>query len=506
MGHSLHLLILGSSVELIQRMIHVLEAGNFSVKYKQPSSLDGLKSDIYSFQWDLMIADLDNSYYDGSELLKLMKTCGVNLPIIFISNLPDKAKQLHVMQAGAIDYITKQNLPDIIPIVWKAISINKHLRNHLLMEKELQHNLKFLNDVFNSVQEGICVLDNHLNILRVNSWVRNIFGTDHQLIGQKCYEVYQKRQSICPDCPAIKSLQTARVYPDVVFTTDVDGRQKWFEIKVYPLKNSEGKVVGIIQSIQDITKRKRAEDEILKLNEQLEHRVRIRTAQLEAANKELEAFSYSVSHDLRAPLVRIDGFSQILLDCFVDKLDDEGIHYLNRIRSSVLQMSQLIDDLLLLSRVTRSEMNFSEVNLSKIAHQVADSLTESEPNRDGEFIIHDNLKVQGDGRLLKLVLENLLSNAWKFTSKKSYAVIEFGIKNNHSDQVFYVKDNGAGFKSEYAYRLFAPFQRLHLDKEFPGNGIGLATVKRIIHRHGGKIWAEGKENQGATFYFTIPKN
>ncbi|NOZ62178.1 MAG: hypothetical protein GXO74_10890, partial [Calditrichaeota bacterium] len=218
---------------------------------------------------------------------------------------------------------------------------------------------------------------------------------------------------------------------------------------------------------------------------------------------ELEAFSYSVSHDLRAPLVRIDGFSQLLLDCHADQLDDEARHYLNRIRSSVMLMSELIDDLLDLSRVTRSEMEIREINLSGVAEEIVRALRESEPQRRVEVVIQPELKARGDARLLARALDNLFNNAWKFTAKKSPAKIEFGMMARASVPVFFIRDNGAGFNNDYAAQLFAPFRRLHSSKEFPGNGIGLATVQRIIHRHGGKIWAEGKVNQGAVFYFTV---
>ena len=225
--------------------------------------------------------------------------------------------------------------------------------------------------------------------------------------------------------------------------------------------------------------------------------------ELEEANKELEAFSYSVSHDLRAPLRSIDGFSQALLEDYADKLDDQGREYLRRIRAASQRMAQLINDLLTLSRVTRAEIHFEEVDLSTIVENIAAELKESQPNRDVKFIIAQNVKAYGDSHLLRIVLENLLSNAWKFTSKHKNAVIEFGAKESDGKRVYFVRDDGAGFDMAYVDKLFVPFQRLHEQDEFEGTGIGLATVQRIVHRHGGMVWAEGEVEKGATFYFTL---
>jgi signal transduction histidine kinase len=218
---------------------------------------------------------------------------------------------------------------------------------------------------------------------------------------------------------------------------------------------------------------------------------------------ELEAFSYSVSHDLRAPLRGIDGFSQALLDDHLESLDEEGKQYLRRIRAGAQRMGQLIDDLLKLSKVTRSELRPTRVDLSQIAREVAEGLQQQDAARRVDLMVKEGLVARGDPRLLRVALENLLGNAWKFTSKLPSARIELGQKDADGRQVFFVRDNGAGFDMEYAEKLFGAFQRLHAMTEFPGTGIGLATVQRVIHRHGGKVWAEGAVGQGATFYFTL---
>lgn len=224
---------------------------------------------------------------------------------------------------------------------------------------------------------------------------------------------------------------------------------------------------------------------------------------LEHKNRELESFSYAVSHDLRAPLRRIDSFSRAIVESQSDRLDDTGRKFLSRIREASQHMSQLIDDVLYLSRVTRAELREQEVNLSDVANLTLDQLQDGDPDRVVERKIRPGVIVTGDGQLLRIAIKNLLENAWKFTSREPQARIEFGVTHGPAEPSYFIRDNGAGFDMTYAGRLFGPFQRLHPHQEFPGSGIGLATVQRIIHRHGGRVWAEGLVGQGATFYFTL---
>lgn len=261
----------------------------------------------------------------------------------------------------------------------------------------------------------------------------------------------------------------------------------------------------------DIEKKK-AEHVNIELRNEIAERVRVEEALrhakavAEAASKELEAFSYSVAHDLRAPLRSIDGFSQALLEDCADRLDNDGKRYLKHVCDAAQQMGELIDDLLNLSRVTRAELRRERVDLSELARAVLARLQEAQPDREVEFVVQCGLVAQADSRLLDVILMNLLGNAWKFTAKRASARIEFAAKVDEKPLVFFVRDNGAGFNAAYAGKLFGVFQRLHAAHEFEGTGIGLATVQRIVRRHDGRVWAEGEVDRGATFYFTLEED
>jgi signal transduction histidine kinase len=269
------------------------------------------------------------------------------------------------------------------------------------------------------------------------------------------------------------------------------------------LKAERNRDEALSALIKSEAAQRRLAEELAKANQDLEHKVRERTADLEALNKELETFSYSVSHDLRSPLRSIDGFSQALLEDQADKIDDSGRDFLGRIRTATKRMEALIDGMLTLSRVTRQGISPEEVDLSDLARKVAAELKRLHPAHQVEFTVENQLLVRGDRTLLHSAMENLLSNAWKFTAHAEKARIQVGMRRESGERVFFIQDNGAGFDMAYAGKLFGVFQRMHTEAEFPGTGVGLSIVKRIINRHGGRLWAESAAGRGAAFYFTL---
>jgi PAS domain S-box-containing protein len=369
-------------------------------------------------------------------------------------------------------------------------------------EKALRKSEEKYRTLFNSIDIGVCTIE-------------VLFDGNDKPVDYRFLEVNSsfERQTGIQDAPGKRMREIAplheehwfEIYGKIAlsgeprrFENQAAQLHRWYEVYAFRVGEPRQRQVAIY--FNDITERKQVEREIEKLNETL----RQHAQQLEAANKELEAFSYSVSHDLRAPLRSIDGFSQALLEDYNEKLDSHGKSYLERVRAATQRMGQLIDDMLDLSRVTRTEMRQEKVDISALAEAIALELKSSAPERKAEFVIRRGLCATGDARLLRVVLQNLLGNAWKFTSKRHAAQIEFGATARPDGKTaFFVRDNGAGFDMAYAHKLFGVFQRLHGMAEFEGTGVGLATVQRIIRRHGGEAWAEGKVEEGAAFYFTL---
>jgi PAS domain S-box-containing protein len=352
--------------------------------------------------------------------------------------------------------------------------------------------------IFAKDQDGRFVIANRALALYLGSTVEQIIGkTEFDLGTEGEYArgyAEDDREVIASGKPKIIEAQRG---------SDAQGTQRFFHVIKIPITFTGTGARGVMGVASDVTDRMKAEAQARELNEQLEERVRLRTAELAAANRELEAFAYSVSHDLRSPLRGIDGWSQALAEDHSDKLDAEGQQYLARVRTEAQRMSQLIDGLLALSQLPRTPVQRDEIDLGALAHTVANKLIEREPGRSVKLVIQPEVFVQGDASLLALVLQNLLENAWKFTSKHAAANIEFGALQRDGEVIYFVRDDGAGFDMAHAHKLFGVFQRLHRQGDFPGTGVGLASAQRIIDRHGGRMWAEGALDQGATFYFTL---
>ena len=336
---------------------------------------------------------------------------------------------------------------------------------------------------------GVGVVSSDGEIFYANPAYESILGYRHgELEGKKAPDLYadpKDRRSwlrIMADKGVVKYFESR--------LKRKDGRRIWVSISASPIL-FQGKP-GIMGTIQDITEAKQSEESLKKY-----------ASELEAANKELESFSYSASHDLRAPLRTLDGFSEILIQEYGDKLDETGKDYLNRIRKASQNMSQLIDDMAKLSRITQVGMNYQEVDLSEMARSILKEFKEYQPERKADFIIAPHMKAKADDQLTLILMRNLLENAWKFTSRCPLTKIEFGISSQRGKEVYFIKDNGIGFDMKYADKLFKPFQRIHSEKDYTGTGIGLAIVQRVVQRHGGRIWAESEVSKGATFFFTL---
>lgn len=402
-------------------------------------------------------------------------------------------------------------------------------------EEDLREAHDYLENLLSYASSPIIVWDSQLRITRFNKAFEQLSGRSAQEVLGQTVDIIFPHGSQKQSVDYLKKANAGERWNGAeIDIRHVDGSVRtllWNSSAVYL---PDGKTItATIAQGQDITEHKRTREEIIRLNAQLEQKVAERTRELnnaqtallnlvddlnqsannlasanrnmEAVNKELAAFSYSASHDLRAPLRSIEGFSNALLEDCYDKLDDEGKNYLERIRRAVQNMSQLIEDMLKLSRLTQSDLIREKVDLSKIVQEIAESQEQEEPVKKTGLIIQEGVVVEADRRLMHIVLTNLLDNAWKFTSKEKNPQVEFGTTIRDGKTVIFLRDNGVGFDMDYVDKLFGAFQRLHKADEFPGTGIGLATVRRIINRHGGQIWAEGEQGKGATFFFTLPE-
>jgi PAS domain S-box-containing protein len=388
-----------------------------------------------------------------------------------------------------------------------TVAIMTDVTEQLRAEEALRDSEARFRSVFESTPVAMHLLelaeDGQLILVDANPAAAELVGSYHdRIVGKAIEDIVWPTRSLLPKHRVLEEyhqiMETGKPwYTEEIMRSD---EKIVSALQVHAFQTSPRTMVA---SFLDITERAIAENEVKELNAELSRRVEERTAELAAANKELESFAYTVSHDLRAPLRTMDGFSQALTEDYPEQLDDTGKDYLRRIRAAATRMGGLIEDILQLSRVTRADMDRTSVDLSLVATEVIHDLESGSTNRNINVRIAETPSARCDRRLLKLALRNLLENAWKFTRDIENATIEFGSEVHDDKTVFYVRDNGAGFDMRYQEKLFKPFQRLHSEEEFEGSGIGLATVQRIISRHGGNLWARGAINEGSTFYFTI---
>ena len=410
------------------------------------------------------------------------------------------------MPNGEIRWFHSRSMPRLLEdgnIVWDGVELD--VTAYKQTEEALDRERALLRTLIDLLPDHIYVKDAQSRFLLGNIGVAQVMGAvrPENLIGKSDRDFYPPDESTMFRGDEEEVLAGRAMFNKEEPVTHPDGSQRFILTTKVPLKDAAGNIVGLVGIGRDITDRKRAEAEIHKLNTELEQRVIERTAQLEAANKELEAFSYSVSHDLRAPLRAVDGFAQAVMEDYGPLLPEEGQRYLQTIRGEAQKMGMLIDDLLTFSRLSRAPVHKQDINTGDMVRSVLDDLSSMQEGRQIDVRIGELPNCAGDPALLRQVWINLLSNALKYTQKREAAVVEVGCVQTEEGSAYFVRDDGTGFDMRYSDKLFRVFQRLHLAEEFEGTGVGLAIVQRIIHRHGGRVWAEAAPDRGATFHFTL---
>jgi len=452
--------------------------------------------------FDVILADYSLPCYDGMSALKVTLARGLDLPFIFVSGTIGEDQAIEVVKSGATDYVLKDRLNRLVPAIRRALEEAADRRRRREAERALHESEAKFRDFFNFLPLPLFEVDTTGTYTVVNRAFSDAVGLEPgEGPGMSAFEILPPEE-----------IERARAHFGMRLAGAAESSQEFLvktragALRTFIISTSaivhEGRPTGLRGVAVDITDRKRAEEEVIRLNLGLEQRVAERTLALEDANRELESFSYSVSHDLRAPLRTIDGFVGLILDECAP-LDGVASDCLHQIRDASRHMATLIDDLLQLSRNARQLMRLESVDLSALARQVFEELRRSCPERRCEIVVRDGVVADADPHLIAVVLRNLLGNAWKFTGRTAGARVEFGAGETAAGWEYFVRDNGAGFDMACAAKLFTPFHRLHSADEFPGTGIGLATVQRIVRRHGGAIRAAARPGEGAVFTFTL---
>jgi PAS domain S-box-containing protein len=484
---------------------HTLKGGGFDFTFKRVDTEDEFLQELEKFHPSVILSDHGLPAFDGFTALSLAKKQAPDVPFIFVTGSLGEEMTIKALKSGATDFILKHRLVSLPPAIHRALRQAEFRQQRRKAEEALLSSEERYRSLVELSPDALFV-EIEDRIVFINSAGVRLLGaaSPEQLVGRTVKEIlhpdhwktaHRRLQQLRQDGKPVPFLEQKLL--------QLDGTAVDVEIAAAPLVFAGKAAAQVIA--HDIRERKRAEEEIRSLNTDLEQRVRERTVELEAANKELEAFSYSVSHDLRAPLRHIEGFIEILTGTTASTLDEESRRHLDTIAESAKQMGRLIDDLLTFSRTARAELTKTAVELQVLIEGTIRDLTPETRNREVQWVIGDLPQVQADTALLRQVLLNLIGNALKYTRTRKQARIEVGVTNNELEHVIFVRDNGVGFDMRYAHKLFGVFQRLHRASDFEGTGVGLANVRRIIHRHGGRTWAEAELNKGATFYFSLPK-
>jgi PAS domain S-box-containing protein len=498
----LRVLIVEDAKSDVALLLLALRQGGFDVTYEVVATQAAMRVALHHGQWDLIISDHALPQFSGPAALALTLELKPDVPFIIVSGEIDLNLAVALMQSGARDYVQKAQLVRLVPVIHRVL-LDREVRNDkVLADQALVASEAQYRRLFESAQDGILIVDAETGQIRdVNPFLLDLLGFSRdEYLGKKLWEVAAFQDSAASKSAFLELQQRGYIRYDNIPLRSKVGHS--VEVEFVSNTYDVGLKKVIQCNIRDITERKHAEVAIHQLTADLEQRVTLRTAQVEALNKELETFNYSVSHDLQAPLRRIDGFVTALERACENQLDSRAKELIVEIHTSTEHMTALIQALLKLASLGRSELQCNQVDLSSLAHISATELQQVDPGRHVEFIIPDGILASGDAAMLRIVMENLIGNAWKFTGPVDFARIELGVTYPAGKPTeYFVRDNGGGFDMRYADRLFGAFQRLHLAEEFPGTGIGLATVQRIIHRHGGHIRAESSVGQGATFVF-----